>query len=174
MANFYTNVLASVGSHHLGEEAILFPRLMERAPERRDVIARGTEQHEQVVPLLAAARAAVVAWESKGDPDGIALVGALDSLDRVLSVHLDDEEAAIVPLAIEHVTPEEWAMVPAHGVANFKGDKLWLIVGLDLESRTPESRAAMLGNMTPQWREWWETFGEPSFNAMISEVRQTD
>jgi len=53
-----------------------------------------------------------------------------------------------------------------------KGDKLWLIVGLDLENRTPEQRAAMLDNMTTEWREWWDTVGEPSFNDLIAEVRQ--
>ena len=27
-------------------------------------------------------------------------------------------------------------------------------------------------DMTPEWREWWDTIGEPSFNDMIAEVRQ--
>jgi len=49
------------------------------------------------------------------------LVSPLGSLDRPLSAHLDQEEATIVPLAIEHVTVEEWAMIPAHGLAHFKG-----------------------------------------------------
>jgi iron-sulfur cluster repair protein YtfE (RIC family) len=173
VANYYTNILASVGSHHDGEEECLFPLLIERAPKQRDVVELGIEEHQQVLALLAAATTANASWESKGDAETQELVSALGSLDRALSAHLDHEEGMIVPLAIEHVTVEEWAMIPAHGVAHFKGDKLWLIVGLDLENRTPEQRAAMLDNMTPEWREWWDTVGEPSFNDLIAEVRQT-
>ena len=173
VANYYANILASVASHHGGEEECLFPLLIERAPEQRDVVELGIDEHRRVLALLATAKTANAGWESKGDAEAQKLVGALGLLERELSAHLDHEEGMIVPLAIEHVTAEEWATVPAHGVAHFEGDKLWLIVGLDLENRTPEQRAAMLDNLTPAWREWWDTVGEPSFNDMIAEVRQT-
>ncbi len=173
IASFYTNVLASLENHHVGEDELLFPLLVERAPEHADVINQGFEQHAQVLVLVAAAQAATKTWESHGDAAGPDLVRALGALDDALSLHCDQEEAAIVPLLTKHLSEEEMAALPAHGRTNFKGDKYWLIVGLRLEYSSPEEQARVLGHMSPPAREWWETEGMPSFNDMMAEVRQT-
>jgi len=173
IANYYVNVLAFLEVHHEGEEEFLFPLLLERVPEHREVVELAIEQHRQVLPLLAAAKAATARWESDGDSAGPALALALGSLEEGLSAHLDHEEAAIVPLATEHVTVEEWEALPKHTAANFKGDKIWLILGLGRENRTPQQRATQLDRWPPKLREWWEAVGEPSFNVLIAEVRQT-
>ncbi len=173
IASFYTNVLASLENHHVGEDELLFPLLVERAPEHADVINQGFEQHAQVLGLVAAAQAATKTWESHGDAAGPDLVRALGALDDALSLHCDQEEATIVPLLTEHLREEEMAALPAHGRANFRGDKYWLIVGLRLEYSSPEERARVLGHMSPSVRDWWETEGKPSFNDMMAEMRQT-
>jgi len=173
IANYYTNVLAFLEAHHEAEEELLFPLLIERAPEQRGVVDQAIEQHEHVVALLAVAKTASTTWESKGDTEGPELARVLGSLDEVLSAHLDHEEATVVPLATEHVTVEEWGMMPGHTLAHFNGDKVWLIMGLIRENFTPEQRARMLEGMPPPARQMWETMGEASFNDMIAEVRQT-
>jgi hypothetical protein len=116
--------------------------------------------------------------EAQG-PQGITqrrpeLARAIGALDEALSAHLDHEEATIVPLATDHVTVEEWGTLPGHVMANFKGDKIWLIMGLIRENFTPEQRATMLEGMPPPARQRWETMGEASFNDMIAGVRQTN
>jgi iron-sulfur cluster repair protein YtfE (RIC family) len=174
IANFYTNVLASLENHHVGEDELYFPLLIERAPEHAEIVTVGLEEHEQVRALVAAAKAATAAWVSTGDPVSPELVRVLGSLNEALSAHCDREEATIVPLIAKHLSVEECNMLPAHGAANFKGDKYWLIVGLRLECSSPEERARVLDHMAPQTREWWETVGKPSFNDMMAEVRQTD
>ena len=173
IADFYTNVLASLEGHHHGEEELVFPLLMERAPEHREVVDLGMEQHEQVLPLLEAVKTAIETWESKGDAGGPELVRALRCLNEALTPHHDYEEATIVPLVAEHVTPEEWYTLRAQTPEQFKGDKPWLILGLALEVVTPEQRVTYSENLSPQMREWWDTEGEPSFEKMIVEVRQT-
>jgi hypothetical protein len=174
VANYYTNILAFLEVHHDGEEELLFPKLIERAPEQKGVVDGAIEQHEQVVTLLAASKTATATWESKGDTEGPELARTLESLDEALSAHLDHEEATVVPLAAEHLTVEEWGMLPGHAMASFTGDKIWLIMGLVRENFTPEQRAMMLEHMPPPARQMWETMGEASFNAMIAEVRQTN
>jgi hemerythrin HHE cation binding domain-containing protein len=174
IANFYANVLASLENHHVGEDELYFPLLIERAPEQAEIVNLGLEQHQQVLALVAAAQVATAAWESTGDAEGPGLVRVLGSLNEALSAHCDREEATIVPLLTVHLSAEEWNMLHAHGAANFKGDKYWLIVGLRLECSSPEERARVLDHMAPQRREWWETVGRPSFNDMMAEVRQTD
>ncbi|HXX89775.1 MAG TPA: hemerythrin domain-containing protein [Acidimicrobiales bacterium] len=172
IAGYYANVMAFLEVHHDGEEALLFPLLIERAPADRKLVDVAIEQHEDVVARLAEAKEAIAAWSAQGDSQGPELVHALGALDDVLSPHLDNEEATVVPLAGEYVTVEEWGMLPGHGMANFTGDKIWLILGLIRENFTPEQRAQMLEHMPPPAREMWETMGESSFNDMIAEVRR--
>ena len=167
-------MLASLENHHVGEDELYFPLLIERAPEQVEVVNLGLEQHQQVLALVAAAQAATAAWESTGDAEASVLVRVLGSLNEALSAHCDREKTTIVPLATVHLSAEEWNMLPAHGAANFKGDKYWLIVGLRLEYSSPEERARVFDHMAPQTREWWETVGKGSFNDMMAEVRQTD
>ena len=112
-------------------------------------------------------------WQARGDSEGPTLVRSLSALDAVLSPHFDQEEAEILPLAGDHLTLEEWGMLPAHGMANFKGDKVWLILGLIRENFTPEQHDAMLDGMPLLAREMWENMGEVSFNDLIMQVRQT-
>jgi len=173
IAGYYANVLAFLEAHHDGEEALVFPLLIERAPGRRGVVDGAIEQHHEVVMLLAEARTATEAWQVKGDVEGPELVRALGALDTALTAHLDHEEATVVPLASEYVTAEEWGMLPGHAMATFTGDKIWLIMGLIRENFTPEQRAMMLERMPPPARQMWETMGEASFDDMIAEVRQT-
>ena len=172
IVNFYANVLASLENHHVGEDELYFPLLIERAPEHAGVVNQGFAEHQQVRESMAAARVALAAWESTGDAEGPELVRILGALDDPLSLHCEREEATIVPLLTEHLSEEEMAALPAHGRANFSGDKYWLIVGLRLEYSSPEERASVLGHMSPSAREWWETEGKPSFSDMMAELEQ--
>lgn len=172
IASYYVNVLASLEVHHGGEELFLFPPLLDRVPEERGTVEAGIEQHHEVVSLLTAAQVSVAKWEAAGDPEAQDLLSALEDLSEALAPHLDYEEATIVPLCVEHVTVEEWVMVPRYAREHFKGDKFWLIMGLAWETLSDADRATRLQQAPPDLRQWWETLGEPSFNQMIAEVRR--
>ena len=47
----------------------------------------------------------------------------------------------MLPLAAENLSMEEWGALPGHGMANFHGDKIWLILGLIRERMNDEQRA---------------------------------
>ena len=173
LADYYANVLDFLDVHHDGEEELVFPLLIERAPEHAGAVQTAIEQHKRAVEVLESAKIALADWQKRGDQAGPAMVSACKELDEVLSAHLDEEEATILPLATEHLTVEEWGMLPGHGMSRFRGDKIWLIMGLIRENFTPEQRSAMLEGMPPPARQMWETMGESSFNQMIAEVRQT-
>ena len=112
-------------------------------------------------------------WGTVGSSDGPEVVRSLQALDTALSPHLDQEETEVVPLANEYMTVEEWGMLPGHSLGNFKGDKIWLILGLVREHFTLEQRDAMLERMSPPALQMWQSFGEASFNDLIAQVRQT-
>jgi hypothetical protein len=173
IADYYANVMCFLEVHHEGEEELLFPLLAERSPENRGLVDQALADHHKAVAALESSKEALAAWQEKGDSEAANLERSIDELDAVLSAHLDMEEAEIVPLAGEYVSVEEWGMLPAHGFANFKGDKIWLILGLIRENFTDEQRAIMLAHMPPPAVQMWETMGEASFNQMMGEVRQT-
>jgi hypothetical protein len=172
IANYYANLLAFLEVHHEGEEQLVFPPLVERAPQCRALVARMTAQHADVVRILDDAKVAQTQWVERGDDAAVPAADALVALADALQVHLDEEEAGILPLAEEHLSMEEWGALPGHGMANFTGDKVWLILGLIRENFTPAQRDAMLEHMPPPARAMWETMGESSFTAMIADVRQ--
>jgi hypothetical protein len=173
IANYYSNLMAFLKVHHEGEEELVFPLLAERDPEHADVVKKAEGQHADIVGRMLAASASVNSWELKGDQEAAELLNALQALNTSLIPHLDQEEAEIVPLAAEHLTPEEWGAMPGHAMRSFDGDKIWLIMGLIRENLTQQQREAMLANMPPPAREMWEGFGESSFNTLIAQVRQT-
>jgi Hemerythrin HHE cation binding domain len=173
IANYYTNVLAFLEAHHEGEEELVFPLLAERAPESKNLVEQAKGQHAQVVGLMATARDNLGSWVAAGDSGASGVVRSLKDLNDVLSAHLDQEEAEILPLAGEHLTIEEWGALPGHAMANFQGDKIWLIMGLIRENFTQAQRDTMLEHMPPPARQMWETMGEASFNDLIAQVRQT-
>ncbi len=172
IADYYANVMCFLEVHHDGEEELLFPLLAERAPGHRDLVDQATSDHHKALAALEDSKGALAAWQKSGDAESADLERSLAALDGVLSAHLDMEEAEIVPLAGDHVTVEEWGMLPAHGFANFTGDKVWLILGLIRENFTDEQRAIMLAHMPPPAVEMWQSMGEASFDQMMAEVRQ--
>ncbi len=173
MVNYYTNLISFLEAHHDGEEELVFPLLIERVPEQKALIERVAGQHTEVVGLMGAVRDSLGSWDAKGDAEASGVVRSLRSLDDVLSPHLDQEEAKIVPLAAEHLTVEEWGALPGHAMGSFGGDKIWLIMGLIRENFTEQQRDMMLEHMPPPARQMWETMGEASFNDLIAQVRQT-
>ena len=173
VSDYYANVLAFLEVHHEGEELLVFPRLAERAPSSVSLIERMTDQHHDIVGRLEASKTAVTVWSESGDVAAATAAETLVDLGRTLSVHLDQEEAEVLPLAGQYLSVEEWGELPGHAMANFSGDKVWLILGLIRENFTQPQRDTMLAHMPPPARTMWETMGEGAFAATMAEVRRT-
>lgn len=97
VAEYYASVMVGIEVHHHGEEELLYPLLTERFPEGRPEFETGARQHHEVLSLLSAATSAVTDWGAKGESEDGNLLSTLASLEQSLSVHLDYEEAEIVP-----------------------------------------------------------------------------
>lgn len=172
VGSYYANVLALLHSHHEGEEDLVWPKLLERDPDEAGTIRRIAGQHDGVLTALEDAEAKLTAWQA--DPEvesGAHLAASLATLGAELSLHLDEEERVILPIAARHMTPPEWGELPGHGMAHFHGDKIWLVMGLIQEQMRPEQIAMMESHMPPPVREFWTTQGRAQFEAYIAEVR---
>jgi hemerythrin-like domain-containing protein len=170
ITNFYDNILSFLHVHHDGEESLIFPLLRDRCPEELGMIEQMLGQHANVTELLAESGQTLTAW-ADGDMAAQTLAATnLGELGAELYQHLDDEEREVLPLCAEHLTPEEWAALPGHAMANFRGDKVWLILGLVRQRMTQAQRDEMLAHMPAPAVEMWTTMGEASFGNLMAEV----
>ena len=172
VGSYYANVLSLLHGHHEGEDELLTPRLLERAPDSAELITRVGNQHRTVLGALDSAEAAVAGW--RADPSDAARAGALASLatlEAALTPHLDEEERDILPIAAQHINVAEWGELPAHGMRTFTGDKIWLILGLVQEQMTPAQQARMEANMPSPLLEFWNGQGRDLFTGYMAELR---
>lgn len=170
IANYYENILSFLEAHHDGEEKLVFPLLLERCVGEDALVGRMTDEHREAMVLLEEAKSILEAWPAGDATTQSAALGALVALNAQLVDHLDEEEEAVLPLAAANLSAEEWGALPGHGMANFHGDKIWLILGLIRERMNDEQRAAMLEHMPPPALEMWNGFGEQAFKDYTAVV----
>jgi hemerythrin-like domain-containing protein len=173
VASYYANVLDLLHSHHEGEDELLTPRLLARVPTQAATISRVGGQHETVLAAVGAAEAAIANW--RVDPSAVHqsdAVTALAALDAGLTPHLDEEERDILPIAAQCINVAEWGELPAHGMRSFRGDKMWLIIGLIQEQMSPSHRADMEAHMPPPMLEFWRSDGRGMFDSYVAELRR--
>jgi hemerythrin-like domain-containing protein len=173
VAGYYSDILAFLHVHHEGEDELLWPKLIARCPDEAELISRIAGQHDGVQSALQTAGTHLDAWRSEPTIDNAAtLAAALITLAVGLGAHLDEEERVILPLAGDQLTAEEWAALPAHGMQNFRGERIWLVMGLIREQMADAQRAAMDAHMPPPVREFWTSVGEAQFVRFITDIRR--
>jgi hypothetical protein len=170
VANYYDNILFFLEAHHDGEEEIVFPALRDRCPDQQALLDRLDAEHKEAIALLATAQGSLAAWAGGDGAAGDAVVNDLGALRAQLVTHLDGEETEALPLCEENLSAEEWGSLSGHGMANYHGDKIWLILGLIRERMTEVQRARMLEHMPPPAAEMWTSFGERAFKELSDQV----
>ncbi|HEX4532215.1 MAG TPA: hemerythrin domain-containing protein [Acidimicrobiia bacterium] len=130
--------------HHEGEDELLYPKLIERAPEQAPMTEEVEHEHDLVRSALEQASAACAEWRTQPSAEtGEALAEALEHLNAVAQPHLDDEEQKIVPLASVILTQEEWDAIGAHAVARIPRDKQAIAFGMILDPLDDTERTYM-------------------------------
>lgn len=170
ICGYYEDILWFLHVHHDGEEELVFPKVRERAPTAAAVLEAMQAQHREVAELLGASVGALAAWR---DGDGTAqerLADDLQALSEALEPHLVDEETELLPYCAQTLTLEEWGALPGHALSQYQGDKMWLVIGLIMERRTPDERQVMLEHMPPPVVQMWHDVGQRSFDEMAAEV----
>lgn len=139
-------------------------------PAAAPIVDAMKSQHEEVVQLLADANGSLAAWRG-GDAGAQArLAGDLDKLSDAVEPHLAQEESDLLPLCGQTMTIEEWGELPGHTLSRYQGDKVWLILGLIMERRTPEGRQVMLEHMPPPVVQMWRDVGHQAFDDLQAKV----
>jgi Hemerythrin HHE cation binding domain len=170
VAGYFRNLLEFLHVHHGGEDELVFPRLIERT-DQTEGIAALEAQHARVDGAAATARSALERWAASASAaDGQAFAAAWADLGEVLTSHMDQEEAFVLPLIEEHLTLEEWQELPGHAMGNFKGDNLFLILGLVRDQMTQEQRDRMLEGMPPPAADAWRNIGVNAYAQTVKDL----
>jgi hemerythrin-like domain-containing protein len=173
IGSFYENVIEFLHVHHTGEDELIYPVLEERCAESRPELERINDQHKLLHAPMDAARSAIATWRTAPSIDNAqAVVDTIASIAEPLRPHLAEEEAVLLPIASQWMSPEEFGRLPGHHMMIFRADKPWLMLGLVREQLDQEHRDGMLAGMTPEMRAMWTEQMEPAFHAFIADVRR--
>ena len=165
-------ILLGLDLHHTGEDALLWPKLLERDAPHTDLIHRMEAQHDRVEELIAELTAALPRWEAEARPAvSEELASTFDALRVALLEHLADEEEHILPIAARCVTQDEWNALGEHGVAKMEKSQLPLMFGAMLEEATPEERTMMLALVPPPVRLLVRTVFAWQYRRYVTKVR---
>jgi steroid delta-isomerase-like uncharacterized protein len=172
LGSYLGEVLWLLHAHHSGEDELLYPLLIERAPEQEDLFARMDAQHVAVAAGIECAQRAAEAFATSGSTDdGQALAEACQSLLDEAAGHLTEEEAEVVPIASRTITPAEWGALPGHALSQYPGTRLWLLLGLIFEAMPGDLRDHVLAHVPPPVSEMWFAFGSDAFRNEIATIR---
>ncbi|MEW1951904.1 hemerythrin domain-containing protein [Terrabacter sp. NPDC080008] len=166
-------VLSGLEMHHTGEDAVLWPALLERAAPSTGLVETMQAQHHVIEDHLERVAHLLPAWQSA--PTRARSVELADVLDRFavdLAEHLDLEEREILPLCLRYVTVAEWDSLGQHGTEAMTRAQLPLLFGAILEECSPEERRAMLGKLPLPARVFVRTVGARQYRRLVTLVRE--
>ena len=141
-----TFLLDLLHHHHAGEDKLLWPKLLSRAPAATvPLIDLMQAQHEGLHTLITQCRAAAGDW--RAGPSAAArdrLAGLLTELHTQLAEHLAAEERDVLPLAAVHLSEPEWRQIGEEAVQAIPRSQLLLVFGMFAEYGDQEVLRIML------------------------------
>jgi hypothetical protein len=163
---------AGLHTHHTGEDASLWDRLAERAPSCALHVDAMRAQHAEVATQLEAIDAMLPDWRATADPAQRDLLAAmLDRLRDTLEAHLGQEEREIVPVAQSVISQTEWDEMGEHGRAATPKDRLFVQLGLILDSVPSAKRDAWFKESVPApVRVIYKLFGKRKYEEAMREL----
>jgi hemerythrin-like domain-containing protein len=131
--------------HHEGEDELLYPKLIVRAPDQALVTQEVEHEHEPIKTAMDTVSAACSAWRARATADAAeGLAASFDELNTTARRHLDDEEQTVVPLAAVTVTQEEWDALNKHAAAEIPWAKRPIAFGMMPEPLSDADRAHIM------------------------------
>jgi hemerythrin-like domain-containing protein len=129
-------------AHHAGEDDGLYPMVLAKNPQARELLAVMDADHERVIPAMDAFGQAAAHWTSSGsEADRVEMLNSLDRLTAVLYPHLEREENEMMPVVAASITHGDWhRWDQQHNIKPKSLPKLaeegnWLIDDLDPDRR---------------------------------------
>ena len=163
LADHIDFIIAFLHVHHAGEDELLYPKLIERAPAQAQTTEEVEHEHQLISADLDSAAAACMEWRAQPSAStGEAPAASLDELTAPSVRHMDDEEQKVVPLAAVTLTQDEWNAIGHHSIGQIPEHKRLLAAGMLLDPLNDADRAYMQSGMPPAvmdgpWKEYAAT-----------------
>ena len=172
LADHIDLILGGLHSHHQDEDELLYPKLIERAPEQAPMTEQVEHEHQVIATALDAAMDACATWRRRPSAEtGEALAAALDHLNEVVQPHLDDEEQKVVPLAAVTLTQQEWDAMGKRGMNSVPWNKRGVAAGMMLEPLDADDRAYMMKHVPAPVRLLFPLLVERPWNKYANTLR---
>jgi hypothetical protein len=163
LRRWYHGFLGEFEMHHTVEDEIFFPALADRVPVFADQIDRLEAEHHRLEAALDAVGEALgkladpnVAWGSVRSDAVDALAGA----DNELTMHLDFEDADVLPLFVRHMSVLEYEDLGERAEKRTGLSHLTFSVPWVVSQTTPEEKAGLLAAAAlPMKVLWYATRG---------------
>jgi hypothetical protein len=153
-----TFLLDLLHHHHAGEDKLLWPKLLSRAPaDTVPIVDLMQAQHERLATLMTQCRAAAGDWQADAAQADAApaardqlaglrdrLAGLLIELHERLAEHLAYEERDVLPIAAVHLSEPEWRQFGEEAVQAIPRSQLPLVFGMFAREGDPEVLRIML------------------------------
>ena len=176
IVDFLAELTAALHHHHEGEDELMWPLLLERAPMDSALILRMEEQHERIAELYQ--RAAYSAAGFAGPPtrqSGADFADTLTELVAALDEHLHDEEVHILPLVEQVMTVAQWEALGERGRAGMPKDRQLVFLGFLLAANTPDrGREFLASTCRLPARIAWKVMGRRVFAREYRRIYGTD
>lgn len=173
VADYVDLVLGGLHMHHVGEDEVLWPRLLERAAPSTGLVETMQEQHERVDAHAARVTPLLAEWRhTASSVRGEQLARAVEGFTADLFTHLDLEEREVLPLVSQHITVAEWNSLGEHGRDTMSLRRAPLLFGALLEEADERERAFMLAPLPAPLRVYLETLGARRYRRWAARVRQ--
>lgn len=171
VASTLTTINNALHHHHTVEDTMLWDTLSERKPACGLHVELMKQQHGTVAKLLAESPALVADWRRRPEAETAeALAAKFAEIDALLTVHLDQEEAKIVPVIEEVLSVKEWDKVGAAARMTFDPAQIVLFLGLIQEVMPPEERAEFEAELPGPVKWVWALVGRHMYERMMARL----
>ena len=130
------------------------------------------EQHELVAERSERVRTLLETWR-RTPVESEALATALDEFTAALVVHLDEEEANVVPLMRAHITADEWTRFGEETFEKFSNPEKLVATGTLEEVATPEEAGWFLADLPLLIKLMWRLVGRRKYARYMRRIEGT-
>lgn len=99
--------------HHPKESRLLFPLVLQRAPEVAPVLAQLEQDHAGGEAAVRRLQHLLLAWELMGEPRRAPFANELARYVQFYMEHMRLEETQVLPLAQQHLDGDDWRELDA-------------------------------------------------------------
>ncbi|MBD0323142.1 MAG: hemerythrin domain-containing protein [Aldersonia sp.] len=175
IVTFVDELTAGLHHHHSGEDELMWPLLLDRAPTDNELINGMEEQHERIGELYERAQHQAREFAANADPAVRgSLAATLDALAAALDEHMAEEEQHILPVVERVMTVAEWERLGERGRDGIPKDRRLVFLGFILQGVSAAERKRFLGEMPLPARLAWRLIGKRAYAKEYREIYGTD